>query len=111
MHLLGGFLGLLLEHRPQRSGLVVGRAQSQLGSPQLSPGLGGLPLGWHFGGIFGLIAVASFSEFPVSFVYWFVLKRAGILRIIEEGRAMLLLAGGILVGLGIDRLWDMLGWR
>jgi O-antigen/teichoic acid export membrane protein len=57
-----------------------------------------LPLGYHFGGVAGLIWATIASEIPALLVLWPKLRRMGILRFDRELLAVLLFATGLAVG-------------
>lgn len=71
----------------------------------------GLPIGWRVGGLPGLMTIAVLCELGVGAVFWTVLGKANILRVVAEGRAALLLTAGFVVGLGVDHIWTVYGWR
>ena len=64
----------------------------------------GVPLGWHVGGLHGLVWAVALSEVPVVLLLWFGLRRHALLRLNREVLACLFAVGGFLVGLSID-LW------
>jgi O-antigen/teichoic acid export membrane protein len=57
-----------------------------------------LPLGWHFGGLRGLVLAVALSEVPLFFVLWPPFYRAGMLRPGLELRGIGLYAAGLLPG-------------
>lgn len=57
-----------------------------------------LPLGWHFGGLRGLVLAVALSEVPLFFVLWPPFYRAGMLRPLLELRGVGLYFAGLLPG-------------
>jgi O-antigen/teichoic acid export membrane protein len=67
----------------------------------------GVPVGWHFDGLRGLVWAVALSEVPIFFVLWPALYRAGLLRFGRELRALPLFAAGAGVGLLATRLFGI----
>jgi len=61
----------------------------------------GLPLGWHYFGIRGVVGVVASTEVPVFFVIWIGLKKYGILSITKEVRTIPFVLGGIATGFAV----------
>ncbi len=66
--------------------------------------LAGVPLGWHFFGIAGVVWATATSELPVLVILWIPLWRRKLLRLSREALALVYLAAGLLVGLLLDEL-------
>jgi len=57
-----------------------------------------LPLGWYWGGFFGLVIVVATSEFGSLAVLWWGLNRHGVLRLYKESLSWGLILISLLVG-------------
>lgn len=64
----------------------------------------GVPLGYHFWGIQGVVWATATSELPVLVILWIPLWRRGLLKLSREALAVGLLALGVLLGFAIDDL-------
>lgn len=62
----------------------------------------GVPLGYHFWGIQGVVWATATSELPVLIILWVPLWRRGLLRLSREALAIGLLAVGVMIGLALD---------
>ena len=60
--------------------------------------VGGIPLGWSFGGLHGLVLVIALSEIPVLAVLWTAFWRTGVLSPWREARAASFFGAGALIG-------------
>jgi O-antigen/teichoic acid export membrane protein len=58
----------------------------------------GIPIGWHLGGMFGVILVVAMSEVPVLLLLWREMLRRRLLRLSRELLALGLFAIGLLLG-------------
>lgn len=58
----------------------------------------GIPLSWHLWGLQGVVWCVALSQLPVAFILFFPLARAGLLRPLQELRAPVFLAFGMLLG-------------
>jgi len=67
----------------------------------------GVPLGWHFFGIEGVVWATALSEVPVWIVLWLPFARLGLLRPAREALALAAFAAGMLIGHLAD---PWLGW-
>ena len=65
-----------------------------------------IPLGWHLGGLTGVIVSVGLSDLPVLLLYWSTLRRLGVLNVLLEARSFLLLAAGFVAGRGFERVWE-----
>jgi O-antigen/teichoic acid export membrane protein len=64
----------------------------------------GVPLGYYFWGIQGVVWATATSELPVLIILWIPLWRRGLLRLSREALAIVLLAAGVIIGLALDDL-------
>jgi O-antigen/teichoic acid export membrane protein len=62
----------------------------------------GVPLGWHFGGLHGLVWAVALSEVPVVLTLWWGLGRHRVLWLAREGLAALLAVAGFGIGFLIE---------
>jgi len=62
----------------------------------------GIPLGWHFYGLPGIVYVTALSELPLVLVLWLPFHKLGLLRPLLELRAVGFYAGGLLLGWGLS---------
>jgi O-antigen/teichoic acid export membrane protein len=58
----------------------------------------GMPLGWHFFGLPGLVAIVATTEIPVAVVLWSGMISHGILRPALELRSFLFASLGLAIG-------------
>lgn len=58
----------------------------------------GIPIGWQFGGLEGLILSVALSEVPVLLYIWSVFFRFGLLRVEREVLSFLVFFSGVIVG-------------
>jgi O-antigen/teichoic acid export membrane protein len=65
----------------------------------------GIPLGWHFAQLPGLVWVVALSEFPVMVVLWFGLIRHKLIDVPREARAIIFWMLGAGAGWAVERLW------
>ncbi|MBX3357079.1 MAG: oligosaccharide flippase family protein [Phycisphaeraceae bacterium] len=68
-----------------------------------------IPLGWHFCGVMGVILAVATSEVTVGAILYWALWRHRVLRPMQEVYSLLLIAAGMLAGLGIEWLWQRYG--
>ena len=66
----------------------------------------GLPLGWYYFGLLGVVCVVGFSEVPVMIVIWHGMIRYKLLNFSRELLAVSLVLMGMVVGWGFTFLWD-----
>jgi O-antigen/teichoic acid export membrane protein len=70
----------------------------------------GVPLGFHLGGLQGVVLAVGLCEMPVSLILYFGLHKHRVLRLRREGYALLLLVTGFLVGFAISSLFSGTGF-
>lgn len=70
----------------------------------------GVPLGFHYAGIPGLIWAVTLSEIPALLVVYFGVARSGAMSPLHELRAPLFYAVGLAAGWAVQLLLDATGW-
>ena len=70
----------------------------------------GVPVGYTWSGVAGLVWAVTISEIPALFVCYFGLARAKILSVLRELRAPAFYAAGLAVGFAVHWLLEVLGW-
>ncbi len=70
--------------------------------------LAGIPLGWHFGGLKGVIWAIALSELGSLPIIWWRMARHGLLSPAREALAVLFVALGMGAGWLVGLLWAML---
>jgi O-antigen/teichoic acid export membrane protein len=63
-----------------------------------------LPLGWHWGGLSGVVWAVALSEVPVVIVLWCVVWRHGLWRFMGELWSVLMFGAGAAAGVGVNIL-------
>lgn len=58
----------------------------------------GIPLGWEYAGIIGVVWAVALTEVPVLFVLWYGMSRNGVFSFIHELRSISFAAIGLLLG-------------
>ncbi len=66
--------------------------------------LAGIPIGWHFGQMTGVVWVIAFSEMGSLPILWWRMSRHGLLSVPREALAAVFVALGIAVGMAISVL-------
>ena len=70
----------------------------------------GVPIGFHYAGVPGLVWAVTVSEVPALLVCYYGFARAKLLRVLLELRAPALYAAGLALGFGALLLLEALGW-
>lgn len=66
----------------------------------------GIPVGWYFWGLPGLVWAMGLSEIFPLLIVWYGMKRQRILNVRREAFSAVLVGLGALVGLGLAALWS-----
>ena len=70
----------------------------------------GVPVGYTFAGVPGLVWAVTISEIPALFVCYFGMARAKVLSVLMELRAPAFYAVGLALGYAVLLLLQALGW-
>lgn len=75
----------------------------------------GIPIAWSTWGLTGVVWITATSEIPVLFILWHAFHRLGLLRLPREALAVGILAAGLGIGYGVDRIVEVAarayGWE
>ena len=67
----------------------------------------GIPIGWHLGGVAGVIWAVAISDLPGVFILWPKLRAEGVFRVEREALSWIYFAVGLGLGYGLVQMY---GW-